>query len=78
MPTAFVISFRLRRMHEMQTILADVCGDCPVTLSVTVMWLNLAAGVCRGHLVQPLPNDFGLLFSILFYGDCVKCTLFQN
>jgi len=50
--TAF---FMLHRMHEMQTIVTDVCGvclSCAAQLGFTVL----------GHLVQPLPNDFGLLF----------------
>jgi len=38
-------------MHEMQTIVTDVCGVC-LSVSLSVMW---------AHLVQPLPNYFGLL-----------------
>jgi len=43
---------RLHWMHEMQTIVTD---DCIVCLSVSL-------SVTRGHLVQPLPNHFGLCF----------------
>jgi len=44
-------------MHEMQTIVTNVCGVC---LSVTR--LN-SASLFGGHLVQPLPNHFGFLFT---------------
>jgi len=66
-------------MHEMQTIVTDVCGVC---LSVTNA-LNdpgsaslcgvIGGGACsvrrvpcaRGYSVQPSPNAFGLLFYFL-------------
>jgi len=38
-------------MHEMQTIVTDVCSVC------------LSRGSAR-HSVQPLPNHFGLLFIV--------------
>jgi len=42
-------------MHEMQTIVTDVCGVCPSVC------LSRGSTVC-GAFVQPLPNYFGLLF----------------
>jgi len=48
--------FRLHQMHEMQTIVTDVSSVCQS------VWLNSAA-LCGGHLVQPLPNHFGVLFA---------------
>jgi len=52
-------------MHEMQTIVNDVCGVC---LSVChAAQIGAGAGsvrrvpCARGHLVQPSPNAFGLL-----------------
>jgi len=42
-------------MHEMETIVTDVCGVCLSvcsSVSLSVVW---------GHLLQPLPNHFGLL-----------------
>jgi len=56
--------FRLHRMHEVQTIVADVRGVCPKS-------------VTRGHSsisVQPLPNKFGLLLlSILTFVSHCGC-----
>jgi len=54
-------------MHEMQTIVTDVRCVCPfvslfVSLSVTQL---SSASLFGGHLVQPLPNDFGLLLLLL-------------
>jgi len=46
-------------MHEMQPIVTDDRGVClSVCLSVS---LSLSFTM-RGHSVQPLPNNFGLLF----------------
>jgi len=55
-------------MHEMLTILTDVCSVC-----LSVMRLKLAAAAhavyatyrVQGHLVQPSPNAFGLLLIVL-------------
>jgi len=42
------VAFKLHRMHEMLTIVTDVCGECHV--------------LCvRGHSVQPSPYAFRLL-----------------
>jgi len=55
-PLVFLI--RLRRMHEMQTIVSDVHGVCLSSLS---------RGLTRRHVqcvvlsLQPLPNYFGLV-----------------
>jgi len=46
------ILFRLHLMHEMQTIVTDVCN-----VSQSVTRLN-SASLCGGHSVQPLPNHF--------------------
>jgi len=46
-------------MHEMQTIVTDVLGVCQS------VYLSLCLSVTQGHLVQPLPNDVGLLLLIL-------------
>jgi len=43
-------------MHEMQTMVTDVCLS--VCMSVCP---SVSLAVTRGHSVQPLPNDFGLL-----------------
>jgi len=50
---------RLHRMHELQTIVTDVCVVCP-SVSLSVTQLN----VCDAF-VQPLPNYFGLLFAFI-------------
>jgi len=56
-----MIVFRLRRMHEMQTIVTDVRGVCPsVCLS-----RGGACSVCGGHSVQALPNCFGILLYLV-------------
>jgi len=53
-------------MHEMQTIVTDVRGVSTVGLSVSLSVTRLnSASLCGGHLVQPLPNHFGLLFGLL-------------
>jgi len=56
--------FRLHRMHEMQTVVIDVCGVClsglPIHQSVCVTW---CAQCVWGYSVQSLPNYFGLLLS---------------
>jgi len=55
---------RRYQMHEMQTIVTDVCG---VRLSVrpsvrqSLMQLNWSS-LCRRHSVQPLSNHIGLWF----------------
>jgi len=46
-------------MHQMQTIVTDVCGVCP-SVRLHVNPLN-SASLCEGHSVQSLPNHFGLL-----------------
>jgi len=56
---------RLHRMHEMQTIVTDVCGVC---LSVC---LSSGSAVC-GAFMQTLPNYIALLFLSLSY--CVLCN----
>jgi len=59
--------FRLHQMHEMLTVFADVCGVClSVCLSCGLnrRWRMqyMPCAVCVwGHLVQLLPNTFGLL-----------------
>jgi len=58
-------------IHEMQTIVTDVCGVCPsVCLSqihrmTPYSEADLKLGfTVRGHSVQPLPNHFGHLFTL--------------
>jgi len=54
---------RLHRTYEMHTIVTDLRHVCQsVCLSVTR--LN-SASLCGGHSVQPLPNYFGLLLSLV-------------
>jgi len=67
--------FRLHRMHEILTILTDVCG---VSLSVclsflSVTWLKSVAAqctlhaVCAGDFGQPLSNYLGHLLLLLTF-----------
>jgi len=51
-------------MHEMQTIVTDVRGVClSVRPSVCQSRAAQLGFTVRGHSVQPLPNDFGLLLT---------------
>jgi len=60
-------------MHEMQTIVTDVCGVCPsVCISRGSAWLRSAC-----HLVQPLSNHFGLLFFSITALD-VECNYLKR
>jgi len=56
-------------MHEMQSIVTDVCGVCQSvhqSVSLFVTRLNsVAHAVCVAHLLQPLPDYFDLLFYLL-------------
>jgi len=58
LPALERLIFRLRRMHEMQAIVTDVCSVCP-----SVCHTAEFGGTCSvlGHLVQTLQNYFGLL-----------------
>jgi len=48
-------------MHEMWTIVIDFCGVC-LSISLSVTWSTQLHMQCVwGHLVQPLPNHFGIL-----------------
>jgi len=70
MATAHWCLFGLRRTHDMLAILTDVRGVClSVSLSATRVKSAPARAVYTaccvlGHLVQPLPNAFGLLFTL--------------
>jgi len=72
------VFIRLHRMHEMQTIVTDNRGVCPSICQFDCQSLSrihrmtphseadLRIGfTVWGHSVQPLPNDFGLLFNNL-------------
>jgi len=49
-------------LSDSQTVVTDVCSVC---LSVTQLNSAVRAGaVSAGHLVQPLPNLFGLLLAV--------------
>jgi len=49
-------------MHEMQTIVTDVCSVCQSVLSCGS--INMPS-LCRFHSVQPLLNHFGLTLGLL-------------
>jgi len=70
-------------MHEMQTIVTDVCG---VSHSLSVsLFIHPSVGLSLvqhvqcvgGHLVQPLLNYFGLLFLVLVTMNMLRCMIMQ-
>jgi len=58
--TLFSVLIRLRRMHEMQTIVTNVRGVCP-SVSQSVRHAAQLGFTVRGHSVQTLANHFSRL-----------------
>jgi len=59
---------RLHRMHEILTIVHSVCVSVCLSRGLSRqlhVQCTLYAVCVWGHSVQPLPNDFGLLFYVL-------------
>jgi len=62
-------------MHEMLTVVTDVCRVCHVLNRRRHMQCMPCAW---GHLVQPSPNAFGLLFLIGFFTHFFLITFFTT
>jgi len=79
MITIYVSYLRLHQMHEMQAIVTDVHVVCQsVYQSVCHSGSTSSVSLCGGHLVQPLQNYCGILFSHGLYAVKFCCLFLGN